>query len=498
MKSEDYSRRQIELAAGQSRSRPTGSATCITARSPASIPARGSRAPTARRRKRPNSARSKRRRATWRRRGDSPRRNRPALKLAHRVVSLLSGNERKGARGRARIRSSFKSIELRRPGHSGRTQRRPVVAPAEGGRATCAISRTLAARLIFARDRQPLDDRRRDVRRDAQPHEVVDDQAVEETAEKILRRWRQRRLQTEDRVRGHDARRQDRRDERQAVRGARDVAIRQTRPLVARPSRRSASARCSIADAAVSDAHAERLDQFALDHRQAAALAGRNAPRSSVAFSSRPKRACPTRCAAERLESATPRVRRWPGPEAFADRGRQIVPRERFEHRGRCAVCGTREDSRRAACRSSRSLSSRIGGIGLAEPAAGSSASPDRFAADSRRKRNAAMDREDRAPVVEADQAIDGALREEQASKRRAAVVGREAGRQDEADAAHRPRQRDRALDEQLVAVGVSVRLCLVDAGVAREPDQRRHRRERAVVSAARRRRASCPTADCR
>ena len=43
-------------------------------------------------------------------------------------------------------------------------------------------------RLVETRHRQPLHDRRRHVRRDAQPHQVVHDEAVEEAAEKVLRR----------------------------------------------------------------------------------------------------------------------------------------------------------------------------------------------------------------------------------------------------------------------------------------------------------------------
>ena len=80
------------------------------------------------------------------------------------------------------------------------------------------------------------------------------------------------------------------------------------------------------------------------------------------------------------------------------------------------------------------------------------------------------MNRKDAAMVFEADERVDIAARQQESAQRRAAVVGREAGRQHETDAAARPSQRDRALAEQLVAVGMSVGLRRVDAGVAREP----------------------------
>ena len=85
-------------------------------------------------------------------------------------------------------------------------------------------------------------------------------------------------------------------------------------------------------------------------------------------------------------------------------------------------------------------------------------------------------------------------------AQRRAAVIGCEPGGQHQAEAPAGARQRDRALDEQLIAVRVPVRLRLVDAGVAREAQDRKH--VGAWLSARdryrRRRRESCPMADFR
>src|SRR5207247_7139137 len=70
-------------------------------------------------------------------------------------------------------------------------------------------------RFLLHRNRQLLHRRRSDVRRDAQAHEVVEDEAVEETAEKIVGTRRQRRAQTEDGVRRDAVRRQDGGNQRQ-------------------------------------------------------------------------------------------------------------------------------------------------------------------------------------------------------------------------------------------------------------------------------------------
>src|SRR5215510_14203880 len=88
--------------------------------------------------------------------------------------------------------------------------------------------------------------------------------------------------------------------------------------------------------------------------------------------------------------------------------------------------------------------------IHLAEPAA-----------DRRRSRaaggreedeaHAPVDGEDRAPVVEPDEAIHRALREQESTKSRATVIARDTGGQYQADASTWAREGDRAFDKQLI-----------------------------------------------
>ena len=58
---------------------------------------------------------------------------------------------------------------------------------------------------------------------------------------------------------------------------------------------------------------------------------------------------------------------------------------------------------------------------------------------------DAAVNRKDAAMVVEADERVDIAARQQESAQRRAAMVGREPGGQHETDAAARTRERDRA-----------------------------------------------------
>ena len=64
-------------------------------------------------------------------------------------------------------------------------------------------------RILLRRQRQLLDYRGGDVRRDPEAHEIVHDEAVEQAAEEMLRRRRERRPQAEHRVRRDDAAGQD-------------------------------------------------------------------------------------------------------------------------------------------------------------------------------------------------------------------------------------------------------------------------------------------------
>ena len=74
------------------------------------------------------------------------------------------------------------------------------------------------------------------------------------------------------------------------------------------------------------------------------------------------------------------------------------------------------------------------------------------------------MDREDAAAVVQAGHRIDIGAIEEMPPQRRGACVGHDAGRQHKPDAAARPRELQRALDEQLIAVDVRPAFDAVDA----------------------------------
>ena len=85
--------------------------------------------------------------------------------------------------------------------------------------------------VVRSGDGQTLDRRRGDMCGHAQADQVVDDEAVEDAAEEVLRVLVKRRAQAEDGVRRHTARGQNRRDERELVRGGRDIAIRQPRTL---------------------------------------------------------------------------------------------------------------------------------------------------------------------------------------------------------------------------------------------------------------------------
>ena len=79
------------------------------------------------------------------------------------------------------------------------------------------------------------------------------------------------------------------------------------------------------------------------------------------------------------------------------------------------------------------------------------------------------MDREQAVAVLDTDETVDVRAVEQMAAQRGAAVIGGEAGRQDEAEASAARTQRQRALEKQLIQVGVAVALQRVDADAARE-----------------------------
>ena len=80
----------------------------------------------------------------------------------------------------------------------------------------------------------------------------------------------------------------------------------------------------------------------------------------------------------------------------------------------------------------------------------------------------------------------------------RAAVIGGDAGRQDQADAAAASRQLQRAVEEQLIAVRMSGGVMAVAPGGPEERSAPTSRLESTRSDRSRCRRAACPTADCR
>ena len=109
-------------------------------------------------------------------------------------------------------------------------------------------------------------------------------------------------------------------------------------------------------------------------------------------------------------------------------------------------------------------------GVALAETAADLGGGHAPCGGDEQ-KPDASVNRKDAVAVVEPDERIDAASREQQPAKRSAPVVAGQPCRQHEADPSARPRQRDRPLDEELIPIGVAVRLRGVDPAVARAPD---------------------------
>ncbi len=113
------------------------------------------------------------------------------------------------------------------------------------------------------------------------------------------------------------------------------------------------------------------------------------------------------------------------------------------------------------------------GGVGLAQAARDGA----RWRAGGRgheHEPDAAMNRKHAAVVVEAHDRIHVAARQQPSPQRSAAAIRAKTRREDEADAPAVAREIDGALDEQLIAVGVPVRLGAVAARLAGELHERR------------------------
>ncbi len=103
-----------------------------------------------------------------------------------------------------------------------------------------------------------------------QPHQKIRDEAVEDAAEKRLFDDPDRRLQTEKGMCGDDVARNDRGNQRKAIRGAGNLAIRESRPLICRLPKEARSHRLRDPMPACLHIHTERLNLLPLENRQPA------------------------------------------------------------------------------------------------------------------------------------------------------------------------------------------------------------------------------------
>ena len=106
-----------------------------------------------------------------------------------------------------------------------------VVPPRQHAARARRSLRSRAGAWSRVRHRQPLDDRGRDVRRDAQPHQVVQDEAVEQAAEQLLIGAAPAASSGRTPCASRRSRRKNRPQSASAVRRARDVSIRKARPF---------------------------------------------------------------------------------------------------------------------------------------------------------------------------------------------------------------------------------------------------------------------------
>ena len=270
--------------------------------------------------------------------------------------------------------------------------------------------------------RQLLDRRRRHVRRHAQPDQVVHDEAVEQPAEKMLIARRQRRAEAENRVGRDAAGGQHRGDERQPIGGARDVAVRQARAIVAiRPQPPLARRRALMLRRTRVERRRETARCVCL--RRPGGRDGRPGTRRDRRSRSARARSAPTsrtRCRA--AERATRRARRSRDRTALRRLGsdepgtgdpleqRRRDPHRKPRRRGRGLVPDRLQLRRVVDAKAARDRTGRRAVRRRDEQEA-----------------DAAMNRKDAAVVVHPDDGVDVALREQHPPQRRAPVVGGEA-----------------------------------------------------------------------
>ena len=276
------------------------------------------------------------------------------------------------------------------------------------------------------------------MRRHHLPHQVVRDVAVEHGAQKRLVVARKQRLQAEKGMRRDHSRWKDRGDEREAIRGAGDIAVGKAGSRERRSSVEQAR-RAALGDSlrGAIDQRAKRLDVLAFDHRKA---------RCGLRENGRDRR---SRSARGRTARSTRRRRR--AGECCARRVRGCARRFPCAAPGSASVCPLSASRKDGVSTMGCGFDARpvagvrngleLGRVGDAETAGDL---PGRVA-DGRRadeEAHTSVNRKDGAPIVEAADGVDaGSGEQEHAPKRGRGVVGREARRQHEADSAASPGQ---------------------------------------------------------
>ena len=294
-------------------------------------------------------------------------------------------------------------------------------------------------------------------------HQVVGDVAVEQRTQHALRVERQARLQAEHGVHRHRVRpgrspqsascgwSRWRRRDRPAAHG----------PTLARPPRRARTAARSACRHGGRHVDAKRREVAALEHRQVAGWDGPVAQTVAVvggielaAERDVPAAARPPAQGCARLSASTRRRSSGVGRSGIAKPG----PDNCSTSRGVSVTCG------RLRSMAAGSVTPKRQRIAVVRAAA---------AGGERRKSHAAVNRKQRPAVVEHRHRVELVGADQCPTQRLAALVGEQARRHDEPDAATGPSDVERALDEQLELVGVPPALPGIDTRVAREAYQR-------------------------
>ena len=265
----------------------------------------------------------------------------------------------------------------------------------------------------------------------------------------------------------------DRGDQRHAVGRRRHLAVAETRAIESR----------AIAQQPPRDG---RIDELRAPPRARTANASSSFP-SSTGSAGRRRSVRGRRSHSARARTAPASHRALPRCGAV-DRIRARISRSRA-----CGSSGTASAAplkRRTSVSGTRTLSGTVPSSGTS-----SSTAADRTPARdcrsvvappadavSEREADAAVNRKERLPVVEADDRVHRAALEQVLPQRRAAVIGQQPGRHQHAHAAVGRGELEHALGEQLVEVRVAVALQRVAAGLAAEGRELARGRPRRVA----------------